>query len=88
MGYFFQGQETLSDGVKRIAREQFDKIVQHIKSAKKNRDEAIHDIRVMLKKLRSLLRLVQVKHDDVLTQEKICYRMRRDGFQTSATQRP
>ena len=74
MGYFFQGHETLSDGVKRIAREQFDKIVQHIKSAKKNRDEAIHDIRVSLKKLRSLLRLVQVKHDDVLTQEKICYR--------------
>ena len=75
MGYVFQEHETVSDGVKRIALEQLDKVVQYTKSGEKNRDEAIHDARVSLKKLRALLRLVQVKSNaHVLTQERVCYR--------------
>lgn len=75
MGYVFQEHETVSDGVKRIALEQLDKVVQYTKSGGKNRDEAIHDARVSLKKLRALLRLVEVKSNaHVLTQERVCYR--------------
>ncbi|HYM87592.1 MAG TPA: CHAD domain-containing protein [Nitrospiraceae bacterium] len=75
MGYVFQEHETVSDGVKRIALEQLDKVFQYTKSGEKNRDEAIHDARVSLKKLRALLRLVQVKSNThVLTQERVCYR--------------
>ncbi len=75
MGYVFQEHETVSAGVKRIALEQLDKVVQCTKSGEKNRDEAIHDARVSLKKLRALLRLVEVKSNaHVLTQERVCYR--------------
>lgn len=75
MGYVFQEHETVSDGVKRIALEQLDKVVQYTKSGETNRDEAIHDARVSLKKLRALLRLVEVKSNShVLTQERVCYR--------------
>ncbi len=75
MGYVFEEHETVSDGVKRIALEQLDKVAQYTKSGEKNRDEAIHDARVSLKKLRALLRLVEVKRNaHVLTQERVCYR--------------
>jgi len=75
MGYVFEEHETVSDGVKRIALEQLDKVAQYTKSGGKNRDEVIHDARVSLKKLRALIRLVQVKSNaHVLTQERVCYR--------------
>ena len=75
MGYVFHERETVSDGVKRIALEQLDKVLQYTKAAEKNQDDAIHDARVSLKKLRALLRLIQVKRNaHVVTQERVCYR--------------
>ncbi len=75
MGYRFNDDETVSDGIKRIAREQLDKAVAHTKPEVKNRDEAIHDARVSFKKVRALLRLARVKNnDDVFARENACYR--------------
>ena len=75
MGYCFDAQETVSNGVRRIAREQLLKALECTKAHTAPQDEAVHDIRVACKKLRSLLRLVRTKSKDtVLSRENDCYR--------------
>ena len=75
MGYVFKNHERVSDGVKRIALEQLDKAIEQTQPTVKNQDEAIHDTRVSLKKLRALLRLGRAKtNDDVFAHEDTCYR--------------
>ncbi len=75
MGYCFDAQETVSNGVRRIAREQLDKAVECTKPQATPQDEAVHDIRVACKKLRALLRLVRTQSkDSVLSRENACYR--------------
>ena len=75
MGYCFMTHETVPGGVKRIALEQIDKTVEQTKPGSKSRDEAIHDARVSLKKLRALLRLARAKHnDDIFLHENTYYR--------------
>ena len=75
MGYCFVDHETVPGGVKRIALEQLDKAVTQTKPEVKDQDEAIHDARVSLKKLRALLRLARTKHnDDVFAHENSFYR--------------
>ena len=75
MGYCFDAQETVSNGVRRIAREQLHKALECTKPHTTPQDEAVHDIRVACKKLRSLLRLVRTKSKDtVLSRENACYR--------------
>ena len=64
MGYCFNDHESISDGVKRIALEQVDKALAQINSEIKNRDQAIHDVRVSCKKVRALLRLARAKNND------------------------
>jgi CHAD domain-containing protein len=51
--------EGLSDGLKRIVLEQIDEALKNLKPAARNKDEAIHDARVCIKKVRALLRLMQ-----------------------------
>jgi CHAD domain-containing protein len=75
MGYCLDAQETVSSGVRRIAREQLDKALECTQPHATPRDEAVHDIRVAFKKLRALLRLVGTKSkDSVLSREDACYR--------------
>lgn len=75
MGDCFVDHETVPGGVKRIALEQLDKAVKQTKPEAKDQDEAIHDARVSLKKLRALLRLARAKHnDDVFAHENTYYR--------------
>src|SRR6266550_4213516 len=59
MSYRFEGRETVSDGVRRIAFEQVDKARSQTKANATNLDQSIHDTRVCFKKLRALLRLVR-----------------------------
>jgi CHAD domain-containing protein len=67
--------ETISDGIKRIVVEQIDKALAGLESQDGSQDNAIHDARVCLKKIRAVLRLVQSEFDpDIFRQENISYR--------------
>jgi CHAD domain-containing protein len=75
MSYCFTNHETVPEGMKRMACEQLDKAIAQTKPTAKRRDEAIHDARVSIKKLRALLRLAQSKRmNHVFAKELKCYR--------------
>ena len=75
MSYRIDADETLSEGLKRIAAEQSQKALDRMKAQSVNRDEVIHDARVCFKKNRAVLRLVRGKvDDDIYRQENIYYR--------------
>src|SRR5436190_18067362 len=57
MAFHFKNDEAVSEGVRRIAVEQLDKALDALKPATRDRDKAIHDARVCIKKSRALLRL-------------------------------
>jgi CHAD domain-containing protein len=59
MGYRLKPQEGFSDGINRILLEQLSKALDQLKGNVRNKDEAIHDARVCIKKIRSLMRLVR-----------------------------
>ena len=59
MGYRLEDSERFSDGIQRIVLEQVDEALDHLKPTVRNKDEAIHDARVCIKKVRSVLRLVR-----------------------------
>jgi len=59
MSYKLREHEGLSDGAKRIVLEQIDKALDHLKPTVRNKDEAIHDARVCIKKIRALLRFIR-----------------------------
>jgi len=82
MDYCFIDHETVPEGIKRIACELLDEAIERTKPGRKNRDEAIHDVRVATKKLRALLRLARAKsHDDLFAKE--LYRYRKIGRRLS-----
>jgi CHAD domain-containing protein len=75
MGYCFINHETVPGGIKRIACELLDEAIERTTGGRENRDEAIHDVRVALKKLRALLRLARTGSSTaVLVREMGCYR--------------
>src|SRR5262245_24321374 len=59
MGYRIKDNERFSKGVRRIVLEQVDKALDNLKPNVRNKDEAIHDARVSVKKIRAVLRLVR-----------------------------
>ena len=64
MGYRLREDERLSDGAKRSVLEQIDEALDHLKPTVRNKDEAIHDARVCIKKIRALLRLMSASLGD------------------------
>jgi CHAD domain-containing protein len=75
MSYRLKDHETISDGIKRLIIEQIDKALDGMQSRSGIQDDAIHDTRVCLKKMRAALRLVRSEIDpDIFRQENICYR--------------
>jgi len=75
MSYRFSNHETVPDCIKRVAVEELDKAIEQTQTRTTRRDEAIHDARVSIKKLRALLRLAQSKRTkDVFAKEMRCYR--------------
>jgi len=58
MPYKFKRSESVPEGIKRIVTEEIDSAV-HELARGKNRDEAVHEARKSLKKIRGALRLVQ-----------------------------
>jgi len=75
MGYRFRDGEAFPDGVRRIAFEQIDKALDRLRPTVRNKDEAIHDARVCIKKTRALLRLVRdLLGDEIYEAENTAYR--------------
>ena len=75
MSYHFSNHETVPECIKRLAVEQLDKAIEQTQTRTTRREEAIHDARVSIKKLRALLRLAQSKRtNDVFAKEMRCYR--------------
>ncbi len=74
MGYRLEADESFSEGVKRIAREQLDRATEQLTQAE-DRDEAVHEARKHFKKIRAVLRLVRDEiGQDVYKPENVCYR--------------
>ena len=70
MGYRFKRDESVTAGVRRIAREELDEAVRQLSHAQsKDGDEAIHEARKSVKKVRALMRLVQPEMGDAYREE-------------------
>ena len=59
MGYCLKQDESFPDGIERIVLEQIDKALDKLKPTSTDTDQAIHDARVCVKKIRAALRLVR-----------------------------
>ena len=65
MAYRFRHGESVPDAIRRVAREELRSAVRSLTGrGAKNRDEAVHEARKSVKKLRALLRLVQSELDE------------------------
>jgi CHAD domain-containing protein len=59
MAYSLKQDEAFKDGIERIVLEQVDKALENLKPTARNKDEAIHDARVCVKKIRAVLRMIR-----------------------------
>jgi len=74
MSYRLQADESFSEGIKRIAREQLDRAVEQLTEAE-DRDGAVHEARKHFKKIRAVLRLVRDEiGESAYKPENVCYR--------------
>jgi CHAD domain-containing protein len=74
MAYRLKKAESVSDGLRRIAREQIDKAVAELTDADLDRHEAVHQFRKRGKKIRGLIRLFRPALGDTYGQENGWYR--------------
>jgi CHAD domain-containing protein len=74
MSYRLEAEESLPEGIRRIATEQLDKAAEQLRDGE-DRDEAVHEARKHFKKIRAVLRLVRDEiGEDVYKPENVCYR--------------
>lgn len=73
MSYQFQGDEAVPDGVRRIAGEEIAAALGRLNSTGA-RDEAVHEVRKSVKKVRGLLRLLRPGLGDVYSRENVAWR--------------
>jgi CHAD domain-containing protein len=67
--------EAIPDGIKRVVREYMDTIFQAAQAMRGKQDEAVHQVRTSLKKMRALLRLVWDDiNGEVFAQENLRFR--------------
>jgi len=59
MAFHLKHDESIERGVRRCARKQLDKAIGELDDQSMDRDEAVHQVRKRMKKLRGLLRLVR-----------------------------
>ncbi len=59
MGYQFKQDESLANGVRRIAQEQLSQAIRELQNPMRDQHTAIHEVRKQFKKLRGLIRLVR-----------------------------
>ncbi|NJK27804.1 MAG: CHAD domain-containing protein [Coleofasciculaceae cyanobacterium SM2_3_26] len=74
--YQLTTKETVSNGIKRVAQEELDRAIAQLSGqTEESHEEAIHDARKRLKKLRALLRLVRDRlGQDAYERENLCFR--------------
>ncbi|QDV18301.1 CHAD domain protein [Gimesia panareensis] len=74
MSYLFQQDESLADGVRRIAGHQVHKAIEELQNSESDRHEAIHEVRKRFKKLRGLIRIVRPGLGNQYSQINVWYR--------------
>ena len=75
MSYRLKDHEAVPGGIKRVVLEQMDTVLHAAQATSGKQDDAVHDARTSLKKIRAVLRLVQGEIDDaVFQQENVCFR--------------
>jgi CHAD domain-containing protein len=75
MSYRLEPDETLPDGIKRMAKEQIDQALEQFQECPAGRNEAVHDARKRFKKIRAILRLVRDEiGEEVYKLENVCFR--------------
>lgn len=75
MSYRLVLDETIPDGIRRIATEQADKALSSLTDADVSVDERVHDARKCFKKIRAVLRLVRDEiGEDVYQRENVSFR--------------
>ena len=74
MAYRLGGDETIIDGLVRIALEQIDRSLEELADPQWPRCEAVHEVRKRCKKIRGLLRLARTAWPDVYRAENAWFR--------------
>jgi CHAD domain-containing protein len=75
MSFRFDPDEPLPHGIRRIARERVDRVLDRLRDPGDDPDDAIHDARKRLKEVRGVLRLVRVEiGEEVFDRENVAYR--------------
>jgi CHAD domain-containing protein len=70
MGYHLKRSESVPEGIRRIASEELESAASQLDMGEpRNQDEAIHEARKSVKKVRALLRLMQVDLGDTYREE-------------------
>ena len=69
MAYVLKRSESVPEGIRRMALEEIDSAASELSKRRRDRDEAIHEARKNIKKVRALLRLVQPELGDTYYQE-------------------
>jgi hypothetical protein len=73
--YHFKPGERVPDGVKRIVQEEIESAVRQLSGQEAaRRDEAIHEARKSVKKIRGVLRLIQPEMGDIYALENALFR--------------
>ena len=71
MAYTFKPDESVPEAIRRVALEQIEGALESLAAKPPERDEAVHDARKRIKKLRALLRLVQRELGEAFASENI-----------------
>lgn len=74
MSYRFAADETVAEGIRRVAQEQLAKAVDELKNADLDVHETIHQVRKRCKKLRALVRMVRPAVPDLYERENTIFR--------------
>jgi CHAD domain-containing protein len=75
MAFRLKPNEPVGKGIKRIVRQEIDKVLEALASPRAGRDEVVHDARKRFKKVRAALRLVRDELGaKVYRRENTCYR--------------
>jgi hypothetical protein len=73
MGYYLEINEPIPIGIKRFFLEQTDQIIASLNDNKADLDEAVHNARKCMKKIRALLRLVRKGIDPAVHKRENAY---------------
>jgi CHAD domain-containing protein len=74
MSFYLLADESVEEGIKRIANEEINQAIKEINSPRLKRSEAIHEVRKHCKKIRGLLRLVRPQFEGTYQFENVWFR--------------